>query len=87
MDFNQHSDNMDQEIPAGKFLTAQPGTTARFMNGMPAWMNMTPEDINLAVESLPNPSELRIGYFLLPGISLQKAIEVNEGHRIHEKYY
>jgi hypothetical protein len=42
-----------------------------FLSGMPGWMNMTPEDINLAVESLPNPSEGHI----LPGISLQ-AIEV-----------
>jgi hypothetical protein len=41
---------------------------------MPDLMNMTPEDINLAVESLPNPSEGHI----LPGISLQEAIEENE---------
>jgi hypothetical protein len=53
--------------------TAQSGPIAQFLNGIPDWMNMTPEDINLAVESLPNPSEGHI----LPGI-LQEAIEVNE---------
>ncbi len=45
-------------------------------------MNMTPEDITLAVESLPNPSEGHI----LPGISLQEAIEVNEWHHIHGRH-
>ncbi len=50
------------------------GPLAQFLSGMPEWMNMTPEDINLAVESLPNPSKGHI----LPGISLQEAIEVNE---------
>jgi hypothetical protein len=74
MDFNNHCDNMDQGIPAGQFLTAQSGPIAQFLNGMPDWMNMTPEDNNQAVESLPNPSEGHI----LPRISLQEAIEVNE---------
>ncbi len=46
-------------------------------------MNMTPEDINLAVESLSNPSEGHI----LPGISLHQAIEVNEWHHIHDRHY
>jgi hypothetical protein len=42
---------------------------------MPDWMlNMTAEAINLAVGSLPKFSEGHI----LPGISLQEAIEVNE---------
>jgi hypothetical protein len=61
---------MDQDIPAGhcgQNPSAQSGPIAQFLNGMPDWMNMTPEDINLAVGSLPNP----------PGISLQEAIEVN----------
>ncbi len=26
--------------------------------GMPDWKNMTPYDINLAVESLPNPKDI-----------------------------
>jgi galactokinase/mevalonate kinase-like predicted kinase len=53
MDFDDQRDYMDQDIPAGKFLTAQSGLIAQFLSGMPDWMNMTPEDINLAVESLP----------------------------------
>jgi hypothetical protein len=53
MDLNNHNDNMDQDIPARKFLPAQSGPIAQFLNGMPDWMSMTPEDINLAVESLP----------------------------------
>jgi hypothetical protein len=57
MDFDDQHDYMDQDISAGQFLTAQSGPIAQFLNGMPDLMNMTPEDINLAVESLPNPSE------------------------------
>jgi hypothetical protein len=67
MDSNNHNDNMDQDIPALQFPTAQSGPIAQFLNSMPDWMNMTPEDINLAVESLPNPS---VGH-ILPGILLQ----------------
>jgi hypothetical protein len=76
MDFDNHSDYMGQDIFAGKFLTAQSGPIAQFLSGMPNWMNKTPEDINLAlaVESLHNPPEGHI----LPGISLQEAIEANE---------
>ncbi len=40
------------------------------------------EDINLAVESLPNPSEGHI----LHGILLQEAIEANEWHHIHDRH-
>jgi hypothetical protein len=83
MDFDDQRDNMDQDIPAGQFLTAQSGSIAQFLNGMPDWMDMTPEDINLAVESLPNPSEGHV----LPGISLPEAIEVNESHHIHDRHY
>ncbi len=46
-------------------------------------MNMTPGDINLAVESLPNTLEGHI----LPGISLQEAIEVNVWHHMHDRHY
>ncbi len=46
-------------------------------------MNMTPEDINLAVESLPNPSQRHI----LPGILLKEAIEANEWHHKHDRHY
>ncbi len=81
--FDDQRDNMDQNIPAGQFLTAQSGLIAQFLNGMPDSMNMTSEDINLAVESLPNPSE----WHILPGISLQEAIEVKEWLRIHDRNY
>ncbi len=82
MDFDNHRENMDQKISAGQFPTAQSERIAQFLNGMPDWMNMTPEDINLAVESLPNPSEGHI----LPGISLQEAIEVNVWHHTHDRH-
>ncbi len=75
MDFDDQHHYMDQDIPAGPFLTAQSGPIAQFLNCMPHWMNKTPEDINLAVESLPNPSEGHI----LPGISLKEAKEVMNG--------
>jgi hypothetical protein len=74
---------MDQDIPARQFPTAQSEPIAQFFNGMPDWMNMTPEDINLAVESLPNPSEGHI----LPESLLQEAIEANEWHLIHDGHY
>jgi hypothetical protein len=83
MDLNNYNDNMDQGIPAWQFPTAQSGPIAQLLNGMPDWMNMTPEDINLAMESLPNPSEGHI----LPGILLQEAIEANEWHHIYYRHY
>jgi hypothetical protein len=83
MDFYDQRDYMDQDIPGGQFPIAQSGPIAQFLNGMPDWMNMTPGDINLAVESIPNPSEGHI----LPGISLQEAMEVNEWHHIHDRQY
>jgi hypothetical protein len=81
MDFDDQRDYMDQDIHAGQFLTSQFGPIAQFFYDMPDSMNMTPEDINLAVENLPNPSDGHI----LPGISLQEAIEVNEWHHIHDR--
>jgi hypothetical protein len=80
MDSNNHNDDMDQDISAWQFSTAQSGPFAQFLNDMPDWMNMTPEDINLAVV---NPSEAHI----LPGILLQEAIEANEWHHIHDRHY
>ncbi len=61
------------------------GSAGSSVSGMPYWMtrNMTPEDINLAVESIPNPLEGQI----LPGISMQQAIEVNVWHHIHDRHY
>ncbi len=63
MDFNHNSDNMDQDISAGKFLTAHSGTTAPFMNGIPDWMNMTPEDINQALDDYMD-QDIPVGLFL-----------------------
>jgi hypothetical protein len=83
MDFNNHLDNTDQDIPAGQFPNAKSGPIAQFLNGMPDWMNMTSEDIHLIVESIPNPLEGHI----LPGISRQEAIKVNEGHQTHDRHY
>ncbi len=85
MDLNNHNDNMDQDIPAWQVPTALSGPIAQFLNGMPDWMNMTPEDINLAVdsESLPNPSEGHV----LPGILLQGVIEANAWRHIHDRHY
>jgi hypothetical protein len=68
MDLNNHRDNMDKDIAARQFLTAQSGLIVQFLNGLADWMNMPPEDINLAVESLPNPSEGHI----LTGVLLQQ---------------
>ncbi len=82
MDSDNHRDYMDQDIPAGQFSTARSGPIAQFLNGLSDWMNMTPEDINMVVESIPNPSE---GH-TLPGISLQEALQVNEWHHIHNRH-
>jgi hypothetical protein len=81
MDFNNPRDYMDQDIPAWQFPTAQSGPMAQLLNGLLDWMNMTPEDINLAEESLPNHSQI------LPGMLLHEAIEVNEWHHIHDRHY
>jgi hypothetical protein len=35
MDFDNHSDYMDQDIPAGQLHFAQSGPLAQFLNGMP----------------------------------------------------
>jgi hypothetical protein len=69
MDFDDQHDYMDHNISAGQLLTAHSGPISQFSNGMPDWMNMTLEDINLAVESLPN----RLERHILPEILLQEA--------------
>jgi hypothetical protein len=72
---------MDQDISARQFPAVQSGPIAQFLK--PDYMNMSPKDINLAVESLPNPSEGHI----LPGILLQQAIGANEWRHIHDRHY
>ena len=65
---------MDQDIPAGQFCTAQSGPIAHFLSGMPGWMNMTQENLNQALESLPVPVEGE----LPPGRLLHEAKQVNQ---------
>jgi hypothetical protein len=72
--------NMDQDISAGQFPTAEPGPIHNFLSGMPDWMNINAEDLSLALESLPIPLKGPI----TPGISLQEAIQVNHRHNIHK---
>ena len=79
MDFDDHRDFMDQDIPAGQFPTADPGPIHQFLSGIPDWMNINQEDLDLALESLPSPLKGPI----TPGISLQEAIQVNQWHNIH----
>jgi hypothetical protein len=55
MDFDDQHDYMDQDIPAGQFPAADPGPIHQFLSGIPDWMNINQEDLNLALESLPIP--------------------------------
>ncbi len=52
MEFDDLSDYMDQNIPAGHFPTADSGPISQFLTGMPDWMKMSQEDLNLALASL-----------------------------------
>ncbi len=79
MDFDDHRDFMDQDIPAGQFPTAYPGPIHRFLSGIPDWMNINQEDLDRALESLPFPLKGPIP----PGIFLQEAIQENQKHNIH----
>jgi hypothetical protein len=74
MDFYDLSDYMDQDISAGQFPTADSGPIAQFLTEVPDWMNMTQEDLNLALDSLPNSLKGPIS----PGMSLQEAIQVTK---------
>ena len=79
MDFDDHRDFMDQDIPAGQFPTADPGSIHQFLSDIPDWMNINQEDLDLALESLPIP----LKGLIPPGIFLQEAIQVNQRHNIH----
>jgi hypothetical protein len=48
MDFDDQRDDMAQDIPAGQFLTADPGPIHHFLSGIPDWMIINQEDLNLA---------------------------------------
>jgi hypothetical protein len=83
MDFDNHPNYMDQDIPAGQSPTAQSGPTRQPLNGTPYWMNMTPEDNSRhQPDSGEPPRSKSLGGHILSGISLQ-AIVVNEWHHIH----
>jgi hypothetical protein len=55
MDFDNHQDCMDQDVPAEEFPTSKSGLMAHFLTDIPDLMNMTPEVLNLALVSLPIP--------------------------------
>ncbi len=70
---------MDQDDPAGQFPTVDPGPIHQFLSGIPDWLNLNPEDLDRALESLPIPLKGPSP----PGIFLQDAIEVKQWHNIH----
>jgi hypothetical protein len=79
MDFDDHRDFIDQDVPAGQFPTADPGPIHQFLSGIPDWLNFNPEDLNRALESLP----ISLKGQSPPMISLQDEIEVKQWHNIH----
>jgi hypothetical protein len=79
MDFDDHRDFMDQDVPAGQFPTADPGPIHQYLSGIPDWLNFNPEDLDWALESLPIPLKGPSP----PGISRQDASEVKQWHNIH----
>jgi hypothetical protein len=83
MDFADHRDFMDRDVPAGQFPSADPGPIHRFLSGIPDWLNLNPEDLDWALESLPIPLKGPSP----PGISLQEAIEVRQWHNIHIRHH
>ena len=72
MDFDYQRDFMDQDILAGDLPTSEPGPIHQFLTGMPYWMNMGTEDLNIVLENLPMPLQEPVP----PGISIQEAIQV-----------
>jgi hypothetical protein len=57
MDFDILQDYMGQDIHAREIPNPEFGPIAHFLTDMRDWMNITPEDLNLAYESLPIPLE------------------------------
>ena len=79
MDFDDHRDYLDQDPLDGELPTAESGPIAQFLSDVPDWLNMTPEDLNKALETLPIPLEGQPP----PGLSIHEAIEVNQSPYIH----
>ena len=78
-DFDDHRDYLDQDFLAGELPTAESGPIAQFLSDVPDWLNISPEDLNKALETLPIPSEEQPS----PGISIREAIEVIQSPYIH----
>jgi hypothetical protein len=83
MDFDDHREFMDQDVPAGQFPTTNPGPIHQFLSSFPNWLNFNPEDLDRALESLPIPLKGPS----TPGISLQDSIEVKQWHNIHIRHH
>jgi hypothetical protein len=83
MDFDNHRDFMDQDVPAGQFPSGDPGPIHQFLSGIPHWLNFNPEDLDRALESLPIPLKGQSP----PDISIQDTIEVKQWHNIHIRYH
>ena len=79
MDFDDHRDYLDQDPLDGELPTAESGPIAQFLSDVPDWLNMSPEDLNKALETLPIPFEGQP----LPRISIHEDIEVIQSHHIH----
>jgi hypothetical protein len=47
MDFGDHHDFMDQDVPAGQFPNADPGPIHQFLSGIPDWLNFNPSPEDL----------------------------------------
>jgi hypothetical protein len=83
MDFDDHRDFMDQDVPAGQFPSADPGPIHQFLSGIPDWLNFNPEDLDRALDSSLESLLIPLKGPSPPGISLQDAIEVKQWHNIH----
>jgi hypothetical protein len=86
LDFDDLRDYMEQNISAGQFQKVsycRIWTIEQFLNEKPDLMNMTPHDLNPALESLPIPVKRLIS----PGISPQEAVQVNQGHDTYKRQY
>ncbi len=79
MDFDDHRDYLDQDLLAGELPTAESGPIAQFLSDVPDWLNVSPEELNKALETLPIPLEGQQP----PGISIHEVIELIQSPYIH----
>jgi hypothetical protein len=64
-------------------ILESPGPIHQFLSGIPDWLNLNPEDLDQALESLPIPLKGPSP----PDISLPDAIEVKQLHNIHIRHH